>query len=366
MEWLETEIHREYHEVSNIFPLLEGEEFEALVVDIAENGLLEPIWLDSNGLILDGRNRHRACIEAGTEPQFRIWLGKGSLISFVASMNLYRRHLTASRRATVAANMIPIFQAEARERQRGGQGGTLLQAILPEAKSDKGLSRDKVAEIMNVSSGYVRDSLRLKREAPELFDEVDRGNMNIPQAMRELTGPSQAVAVTVFSSESVEYYTPSEYIEATREVMGDIDLDPASCKAAQEVIGATQYYTKEDNGLEQAWEGRVWLNPPYGKIGNESSQGHWGQKLLDEYRDGDVSEAILLVKAATGYEWFEKLWDELPVCFARERISFIRENGDNDGSSKQGTAFFYLGENIDQFIDVFTQFGRIVLPGDQR
>ena len=55
------EINRKYHEVADIFPMMSGDEYEALKVDIAENGQREPIWLHSDGRIIDGRNRHRAC-----------------------------------------------------------------------------------------------------------------------------------------------------------------------------------------------------------------------------------------------------------------------------------------------------------------
>lgn len=186
-----------------------------------------------------------------------------------------------------------------------------------------------------------------------------------PAQFYQTTNARQDVAVTVFSSESNEYYTPPQYIDAAREVMGGIDLDPATCEAAQRVIAASTYYTETDDGLSQPWYGRVWMNPPYGKIGNDSSQGQWAQKLVSEYKAGNVAEGIFLVKAAVGYEWFEVLWDELPVCFSRERLSFVREDGSFDGQSKQGTAFFYVGQNVQRFIDVFRRFGRVILPEAQ-
>lgn len=186
-----------------------------------------------------------------------------------------------------------------------------------------------------------------------------------PKQFYETTNARQDVAVTVFSSESNEYYTPPAYIEAARQVMGGIDLDPASCENAQRTVQAAMYYSEQDDGLLQDWRGRVWMNPPYGKVGNESSQGYWAQYLISQHEKGNVTEAVFLVKAAVGYEWFEVLWDKLPVCFARERVSFIREDGNDDGQSKQGTAFFYIGPNVPAFTATFRQFGRIILPEHQ-
>lgn len=95
-------------------------------------------------------------------------------------------------------------------------------------------------------------------------------------------------------TKSSEWYTPPKYIEAAREVMGGIDLDPASCATANQIVKATAYYTKEQNGLEQNWKGRVWLNPPYGrtvrmKATRKSTIGLFIEKLLQEYEHGNVS-----------------------------------------------------------------------------
>ena len=64
----------EFHPLANIFPLIDGTEFDELVGDIREHGLHEPIVVFEDK-ILDGRNRYRACEAAGLEPTFTVYTG---------------------------------------------------------------------------------------------------------------------------------------------------------------------------------------------------------------------------------------------------------------------------------------------------
>ena len=100
----------EFHPLANVFPLLEGEEFDALVADIQASGLCEPVWL-YEGQILDGRNRYRACQVLGLDCATRDYLGNDPL-AFVLSMNLQRRHLDESQRAMIAARLATMRQGE--------------------------------------------------------------------------------------------------------------------------------------------------------------------------------------------------------------------------------------------------------------
>jgi site-specific DNA-methyltransferase (adenine-specific) len=173
---------KEFHKVANVFPLIQGDEFEQLKADIKQNGLLEPIWLHSDGSIIDGRNRYRACIELGIEPEFKTWNGEGSLTGFVVSLNLHRRHLTASQRAMVALEILPMLEDEAKERQLA----TLKQNVTDVAKmperSENGRSRDHAANIVNVGSRYISDAKVIQQKAPEIAHMVKAGAMNIPNA----------------------------------------------------------------------------------------------------------------------------------------------------------------------------------------
>ena len=164
-----------------------------------------------------------------------------------------------------------------------------------------------------------------------------------------------------------EWYTPTRYVEAARQTMGGIDLDPASCEAANSTVKAARYYTKGDNGLALPWSGRVWLNPPYGrehasqgvlKGGGKSIIAQFVSKLLREFRNGQVEQAVLLATADTDAGWFQPLWD-YPVCFVGHRVLFYRP-----GLPKQGqifsTSFAYLGPNVTTFVELFSRFGRVV------
>jgi hypothetical protein len=356
----------EFHPIANIFPLIQGEEYQKLVEDIGKIGLLESIWL-YEGKILDGRNRYLACLFTEIEPKFKQWNGEGgSPINFVLSMNLNRRHLDSSQRAACAVAALPYLEEEAKKRQ--GQRTDLLQNsqnISQKIDGSNGKATEQAAEVFSTNHQYVSDAKKLAQQEPELFERVRAGEITIPKAKQEIIQRrvSQQVQVTIFSSETNEYYTPLEYLEAAHEVMGGIDLDPATCEKAQENVKAKEFFTMADDGLSQEWHGSVWLNPPYGKDGADSNQGIWAQKLITEYKAGHVSEAILLTKAALGYNWFTDIWHHWPVCFADKRLSFIKSDGSTDGQSKQGTAFFYFGPNVEKFKQVFKKFGPVIMLG---
>jgi ParB-like chromosome segregation protein Spo0J len=91
---------------TDLFPLLEGEEFEALVADIKANGLLEEIVVDRQKRIIDGRNRWRACQLLSMAPPERVFEGSDAeIVAYSISKNLHRRHLNASQRAMIAAEL---------------------------------------------------------------------------------------------------------------------------------------------------------------------------------------------------------------------------------------------------------------------
>lgn len=165
----------ELHPLCTLFPRMDGDEFESLVNDIKENGLLSPIVL-LDGMILDGGNRYRACLEAGIEPEYSEFVGE-SAVSFVLSVNLHRRHMTAGQQASI----VSLAQNWSRAHTYGG-----------DRKSDQAVklpldSVEKRTEISGVSEKTQRNADKLARENPDLARKVAAGEISLNRATQQTT-----------------------------------------------------------------------------------------------------------------------------------------------------------------------------------
>lgn len=153
-----------------------------------------------------------------------------------------------------------------------------------------------------------------------------------------------------------EWYSPADYVAAGRDVLGAIDLDPASSQEANAVVGATKIYTADDDGLQQPWRGRLWINPPYAK----DLCARFVEKLVDDYSLGDVSEAVVLVNNATETQWFQMATRaSSAVCFPDKRVRFWKPDG-TKGQPLQGQAVFYFGSDTSKFGKAFAKFGEVL------
>lgn len=331
------------HPLALLFPQMGEAEYQVLKDNIKKNGLTDPITLHE-GMILDGRHRYQVCGELGIEPRFEDFGGE-SPVEFVYSRNLTRRHLDKSQRAAIALDFKAFFEEEAKKRQRSHGNtapGRTHKEIVPEVIS--GQSRDKLGEKFGVSGRYIDEAEAIRGADPEAFEAIKRGNTTISAVKK---------AHVANNSGDNEWYTPPEFIEAARKVMGGIDIDPASSHKANETVLASSFYTQEQDGLTREWPGRVWLNPPYA----QPLIAQFTTALVEKITTGKTTEAIVLVNNATETKWFQELLCvSSAICFTLGRIHFLKPDGVK-GSPLQGQAILYFGDQSEAFVDEFKTFG---------
>lgn len=190
------------HPIASIFPLMTEDELGELADDIKAHGLKNPIVLYEEK-VLDGRNRYRACLEAGVEPRFEAYEGDAPT-AHVLSLNLQRRHLTPSQRACVAVEAERHFAAEAKKRMLAGRKPD------PGPKLDEGRADEKAAALVGVSRSYVGEAKSLKTRAPKLFEEVQTGEKTLQAAKRELNDRDQKAERKANAKRVASADTPSE------------------------------------------------------------------------------------------------------------------------------------------------------------
>jgi phage N-6-adenine-methyltransferase len=192
--------------------------------------------------------------------------------------------------------------------------------------------------------------------APEPYNspehESEATGANAPETSKPEASNATGAHVA-HNSGDFEWYTPREYIEAAAAVMGGIDLDPASNALANQVVGATRFYTEEDDGLAHPWRGRVWLNPPYAYPLIEQ----FCMRLTQSLAGGEVAEAIVLANNATETVWFQTLASAASAfCFPRGRIKFWHP-GKGLATPLQGQTIIYSGNRVAEFRNEFAKFG---------
>lgn len=200
------------------------------------------------------------------------------------------------------------------------------------------------------------------------------------------------------SSKSVEHYTPVPIVEAARTVLGEIDLDPASCSLANEVVQAAAFYGPGGlgpDGLAEPWCGRVFLNPPggcvpaaYRGMGTSSNAALWWGRLASSWQEGEIEAAIFvgftleILRSAQALDVPQPL--DFPLCVPSSRIAFdtgVHEDGWPDcllqrvssSSPTHANVIVYLppysgdrvnrptvvgAEHIREFFEAFGKFGR--------
>jgi hypothetical protein len=171
---------RTQHPACEVFPMIGGDEFEALKRDIAANGQREPIVL-VDGELVDGRNRLRACEELGIEPVFRNLPSEeaGDVFALVMSLNLHRRHLKPRERGAALRAYMKSIGAKRQQGKRVDKANGSTSPSVSEVAATLGVPRQTASRHIKAAEDY-------EAASPDLRAKVDAGELT-PKKARQLT-----------------------------------------------------------------------------------------------------------------------------------------------------------------------------------
>lgn len=187
----------EVHPFADAFPLIDGDEFTELVSDIKRNGLREPIILNHDKTVLiDGRNRWRACEEAGSDPVFETLPGRYTepmILDLIVSKNMARRQLNPGQRALMALEYERYYGEATKV---GRPIGNPVQSEVTESKEivadlrpfpevRERKSSERAAKVVGASGRAVQQAKAVQRDAPDLAARVRTGEIALDAADKQ-------------------------------------------------------------------------------------------------------------------------------------------------------------------------------------
>jgi hypothetical protein len=177
-----------YHPLADVLPLIEGDEFNELVASIKTNGQRDPI-ITLDGMILDGRNRYRACLEAGIEPRIEPFTGDDP-VAFVTDRNLRRRHLTSGQKAMAVARYATFSRGNPHRNLNAGQPAFKSVA---EVAAMVGINKSTVSDAKTICANGTAEEIESVRNGHALITTVAKQVRTRRNAAK--TGTRHAVAV---------------------------------------------------------------------------------------------------------------------------------------------------------------------------
>lgn len=340
-------------EFQTLIPPLTEDEYHLLEESILAEGCRDAL-ITWHGVLVDGHNRYKICTEYGipfdtAETDFE---SRSAVIEWIIKNQFGRRNLPAYERARLALRLKPIIAERAKERMINPMQNSAQGTTRDELSAAAGVSHDTISRVEKleaVAGNATKEALRrgeisinaayqVTKMEPEQQEEI-AARIEQGEAPRAVIDEVQKRPHVTNNSGCNEWYTPEKYIRLAREVLDEIDLDPASCEFANETVNARLFYSEEDDGLTKPWRGRVWMNPPY----SADLIARFAEKFVREYRNGNITEGIVLVNNATETGWFSELAGAASaVCFPRGRIRYNSQTRESL-APLQGQAFLYFG-----------------------
>lgn len=233
----------EIHATANLFPFIEGEDFDDLVRSLSEQGQHTPVVV-ADGVLLDGRNRLRACVAAGLKPIAVLYDG-GDADAFALSVNIDRRHLSKGQRAMIAARAMGDLETKSIAEQIGMTAGRVAQArtvlnfapeladsvvsgatSLDEAYKQARERKQEQADAEQTAKDSIARLNRLAKLAPDFAEQVTEERLSLREAeaaYKARTEEQRERAIKWASDDSLacttfEKYTNDIPLETMREL----------------------------------------------------------------------------------------------------------------------------------------------------
>ncbi len=191
-------------------------------------------------------------------------------------------------------------ESRANAKRRGGGGVTKrvethdlnghIEVLDPPTLKELGITKDQSSQAQKLAA-IPEKKYEAAKEHARRSEELSKAGVLKAASRSNVERDTPQVAN---NTGEFEWSTPRHIIDAAREAMGTIELDPASSSRANKVVCADHYFTAADDGLTKDWVGNVWLNPPYAA----SLVARFTEKLALHYIAKEVSQAIVLVNNA--------------------------------------------------------------------
>lgn len=150
-----------------------------------------------------------------------------------------------------------------------------------------------------------------------------------------------------------DYITPQAILKA----LGDFDMDPCACNP-QPWPTAEKMIRLPENGLEAHWQGRIWLNPPYGQ------QTHQWLSRMAAHNHGT---ALIFARTETAM-FFKHVWARASgLLFIEGRLYFHRPDGRKmSGNAGGPSVLVAYGRKDAQILAACDIAGAFVVPSISR
>jgi hypothetical protein len=272
--------------------------------------------------------------------------------------------LYTQRRDNAASAHADAYEIKAYAQRRLGE----LTSELPKHPTGGGRPpKAKTGDIVSLVPVSKRAALKQAKITPkqaERYEAMARlpepeFKARVAQERERIEKGSDLSAVSKQSTyDGDEYGTPERYMLVVRELLGGIDYDPFSNAAANNIVKAERFSTKQDSSFDLSWEARtVWYQPPFSAPLVTMA----ADKLASEWQAQHFESAAGLTNCDPSTGWYQTLLEYSDAhCQVDHRIAFLL-NGEPLKQNRYAQTFWYFGKDITGFHRLFRQFGQVCM-----